>query len=53
MSQDAQNLTIALKGENKTQGTWGEMVLEKVLESSGLRLGEEYLREETISPQVP
>jgi len=48
MSQDAQNLTTALKGENKTQGSWGEMVLEKVLESSGLRLGEEYLREETL-----
>ena len=48
MSQDAQNLTTALKGENKTQGSWGEMVLEKVLESSGLRLGEEYIRETTL-----
>jgi DNA recombination protein RmuC len=48
MSQDAQNLTTALKGENKTQGSWGEMVLEKVLESSGLRLGEEYTREITL-----
>lgn len=45
MSDDAINLTNALKGESKTQGNWGEMVLEKVLESSGLRLGYEYERE--------
>ncbi|MEA2027636.1 MAG: DNA recombination protein RmuC [Campylobacterota bacterium] len=48
MSQDALNLTKALKGENKRQGNWGEMVLEKVLEASGLRLGEEYLREVSL-----
>ncbi len=42
MSEDAINLTQALKGSNKTQGIWGEMVLETVLESSGLRRGEEY-----------
>ncbi len=42
ISEDAINLTHALKGSNKTQGIWGEMVLEKVLESSGLRKGEEY-----------
>ncbi len=42
MSADAVNLTEALKGSNKTQGIWGEMVLENVLESSGLRRGEEY-----------
>lgn len=45
ISTDAINLTNALKGESKTQGSWGEMVLEKVLESSGLRLGEEYFKE--------
>jgi DNA recombination protein RmuC len=45
MSQDAINLTNALKGESKQQGTWGEMILERVLESSGLREGEEYKRE--------
>lgn len=45
MSQDALNLTNALKGESKQQGTWGEMILERVLESSGLREGEEYERE--------
>ena len=38
----AENLTTALKGENKTQGNWGEMVLERILESSGLIKGEEY-----------
>lgn len=42
ISEDAINLTQALKGSNKTQGIWGEMVLETVLESSGLRKGEEY-----------
>ncbi len=42
ISKDAENLTKALKGESRTQGSWGEMVLEKVLESSGLRKGEEY-----------
>lgn len=42
MSVDAQNLTSALKGEVKTQGNWGEFVLEKVLEKSGLVAGREY-----------
>ncbi len=42
MSQDAINLTQALKGESKTQGNWGEIVLERVLEESGLRKGHEY-----------
>lgn len=42
ISQDAINLTNALKGDNKTQGNWGEVVLEKVLENSGLRAGYEY-----------
>ncbi len=45
MSLDAKNLTNALKGESKKQGIWGEMILERVLESSGLREGEEYERE--------
>ena len=45
ISLDAINLTKALKGEKKQQGIWGEMILEKVLESSGLRKGEEYTRE--------
>ncbi len=42
LSQDAHNLTNALKGENKTQGNWGEMVLENILEQSGLRKDVEY-----------
>lgn len=42
LSDDAHNLTLALKGSNKTQGNWGEMILEKILESSGLRKGVEY-----------
>ena len=48
MSADAKNLTNALKGESKTQGMWGEMVLERVLENSGLRAGEEYEREVSL-----
>jgi len=42
LNQQAENLTNALKGENKTQGNWGEMVLERILESSGLIKGQEY-----------
>lgn len=42
LSQDANNLTRALKGSAKTQGTWGELILERVLEAAGLREGEEY-----------
>ena len=42
MNQDALNLTRALKGDKKTQGNWGEMILETVLERSGLRKGIEY-----------
>lgn len=42
MNQEALNLTKALKGDNKAQGNWGEMILEKVLEQSGLRKGLEY-----------
>lgn len=48
MSKEAQNLVLALKGENKTQGNWGELILENILERSGLRKGEEYLTQETV-----
>ncbi len=48
ISTDAQNLTDALKGEKKLQGIWGEMILEKVLEMSGLRKGIEYEREVSL-----
>jgi len=42
ISADANRLSAALKGENKTQGTWGEVILERVLERSGLERGREY-----------
>jgi len=42
MSEEARNLTRALKGDNKSQGNWGEMVLTRVLELSGLEEGREY-----------
>ena len=42
MSAETQKLTRALKGEAKTQGNWGELILENILERSGLRKGEEY-----------
>lgn len=43
LNQEALNLTKALKGDVKMQGNWGEMVLEKILENSGLRRGEEFI----------
>jgi DNA recombination protein RmuC len=43
LSEGAKNLTSALKGSSKTQGNWGELILERVLEDSGLRKGEEYV----------
>lgn len=42
ISEDAVNLTSALKGKSKVQGLWGEMVLERLLEDSGLKKGHEY-----------
>ena len=42
ISEEANNLTKALKGDNKTQGNWGEMILERVLQKSGLQKGREY-----------
>ncbi len=42
LSEDAKNLTQALKGESKTRGNWGELVLERILESIGLQKGREY-----------
>jgi len=49
LSTDAENLTKALKGESKTQGNWGELVLERVLELSGLEKGREYEREVSLN----
>ena len=42
INEEAENLTKALKGDVKVQGNWGEVVLERVLEESGLREGHEY-----------
>jgi len=42
MNDEARNLTRALKGDKKMQGDWGELILETVLEQSGLRKGKEY-----------
>ena len=42
ISSDAINLTKALKGQNKTQGDWGEMILSSILDQTGLREGKEY-----------
>ena len=49
MSKEANNLTKALKGENKTQGNWGEFILESVLEKSGLVKGSEYKIQESYT----
>ena len=49
MSEEATRLTKALKGESKTQGIWGEMILQNVLDNSGLREGDEYMREVVLT----
>lgn len=46
LGHDAKNLTLALRGDTKKQGDWGEMILERMLEESGLRKGEEYFVQE-------
>ena len=46
ITAEASALSKALRGDKKSQGNWGELVLETVLERSGLRLGEEYVREQ-------
>jgi len=45
LSKDAKELASALKGDNKLQGNWGELVLDRALEASGLKKGSEYKRE--------
>lgn len=49
MSEDAIGLTHALKGQSKAQGNWGEMILERILETSGLREGKEFAREQSFT----
>ena len=48
LHQDAQNLTLALKGDRKAQGNWGEIILDEVLERAGLREGEHYTRQNAM-----
>jgi len=48
IGEDAANLSRALKGESKTQGDWGEMVLETLLENSGLQRDEEFFVQESV-----
>src|SRR5205807_6527883 len=51
LSQEATNLASALKGQSKTQGTWGEIILERVLEMSGLVKDREYQIQVTLTDQ--
>ena len=48
LSQETTQLTQALKGDSKVQGDWGEMILERILEQSGLRRDEEYFVQQTL-----
>ncbi len=51
MSKEALNLTRALKGDSKTQGNWGELILERVLEKSGLEKDREYVLEKSFNTE--
>jgi DNA recombination protein RmuC len=51
VTQEAKNLTNALKGQTKSQGNWGEFILESILEKSGLTKGREYLVQESITAE--
>ncbi len=51
IGSDAANLTKALKGDSKLQGDWGEMVLETILENSGLRKDEEFFIQENTKDE--
>lgn len=49
MTREAENLTRALKGDSKTQGAWGEFILESILEKSGLEKDREYFVQESFT----
>lgn len=49
MTKEAENLTKALKGDTKVQGDWGELILERILEKSGLEKGREYFMQESYT----
>jgi DNA recombination protein RmuC len=52
ISKEANNLTTALKGQTKTQGNWGEMILESILEKSGLVKDREYFVQESFTDET-
>lgn len=52
VSQEANNLATALKGQTKTQGNWGEMILERILEDSGLCKDREYFSQYNIKTET-
>lgn len=51
MVEEAANLTQALKGDNKQQGNWGEVILQRILEDSGLREGHEYQTQQSFKDE--
>jgi DNA recombination protein RmuC len=51
ITEEASALTNALKGDNKTQGNWGELVLERILKESGLRKGHEYETQKSLKDE--
>jgi len=51
INQEAHNLTKALKGDQKTQGNWGEVILERILEKSGLEKGREYYIQQSFQTE--
>lgn len=51
LNQEANNLTNALKGQTKTQGNWGEMILSNILEKSGLVKGREYFEQQSFTTE--
>ncbi len=53
LSKDTNKLATALKGDSKTQGRWGELVLERILEVSGLRKDEEYITQKSFESKKP
>lgn len=52
ITEEAHSLATALKGQSKMQGNWGEMVLENILDRSGLRSGKEYRREVSFNTET-
>lgn len=49
ITDEAHALTQALKGQSQTRGAWGELILERLLENAGLRRGEEYVTQESLT----